>query len=172
MSRGNSASKKLQGWEVLSLQDTLHCSTLRVLGDVILRTLPYACVTMDEPMRTRNYFWLFTSDFPQSPFWSNPSYQLKTPTYSVWKSSKSGTRKDHFKCLRSPAKKILKCLIKDSLLWHGIMSTNLKNPEDQDDSEKGTSSNQPQLTCITAKPMTFTEVNKKDGNLSWDCLLI
>ena len=46
-SRGNSASKKLQGQEALSL--SLRCSTLRVLGDVIARTLPYAQLPTDAP---------------------------------------------------------------------------------------------------------------------------
>ncbi len=42
-----------------------------------------------------------------------------------------------------------KCLILDTALWSGIMSTNLKNPEDQDDHEKGMLSNQPQLMRVT-----------------------
>jgi hypothetical protein len=40
MSRGNSASKKLQGLVVLYLQDSPRCSILRVLGDVIAKILP------------------------------------------------------------------------------------------------------------------------------------
>ncbi len=48
-SRRNSASTKLQGQEVLSLQDFPCCSTLRVLGDAIARTLPYAQLPMDAP---------------------------------------------------------------------------------------------------------------------------
>ncbi len=42
-----------------------------------------------------------------------------------------------------------KCLIKDTLLWHGVMSTNLKKPEVQDDPKKGILSNQPQLMHVT-----------------------
>ncbi len=71
--------------------------------------------------------------------------------FSMRKStSESGTKKDYFACLRSSAKNTFKCLIKDTLLWCGIMSTNLKNPREQDDCKKGTLSNQPQLTCITS----------------------
>jgi hypothetical protein len=39
--RGNSASKKFRGLEVLTLRDSRHCSTLRVLGKVIAKILPY-----------------------------------------------------------------------------------------------------------------------------------
>jgi hypothetical protein len=63
--------------------------------------------------------------------------------------SKSGTRKDYFLPLRSPAKRSFLCLIQDTPLWCVVMSTSLKNPEDQEDHEKGTLSDQPQLTCVT-----------------------
>ncbi len=52
-SRGNSASKKIQVLEVLSLQDSLHHSTLRVLGDVIAKILPYVRFPMDAPTQTK-----------------------------------------------------------------------------------------------------------------------
>ena len=50
--------------------------------------------------------------------------------------------------LKSPVKNNFKFLILDTPLWPGIMSTNLKNPNDQDDCKKGMLSNQPQLTCV------------------------
>ncbi len=63
--------------------------------------------------------------------------------------SKSGTRKDCLLLLRSSATSTFKCLIKDTPRWRVIMSTNLKSSGVQDGREKGTLSNQPQLTCIT-----------------------
>jgi hypothetical protein len=42
-SRRNSASKKLQGLVVLSLQDSPCCSTSKVLGDVTAKISPNAC---------------------------------------------------------------------------------------------------------------------------------
>ncbi len=61
----------------------------------------------------------------------------------------SGARKDYLSCLRSPTKSTFKCLFKDILLWHGVMSMHLRNPEEQDDRNKGTLSNQPRLMCVT-----------------------
>jgi hypothetical protein len=42
-----------------------------------------------------------------------------------------------------------KCLIKDTQLWRGIMSTTLRNPDDQDGRKKRMLSDQPQLTYVT-----------------------
>ncbi len=42
-----------------------------------------------------------------------------------------------------------KCLIKDTLLRHGVMSTNLRKPKVQDDRKKRMLSDQPRLTRIT-----------------------
>jgi hypothetical protein len=64
--RGNSASKKFQGLEVQSLQDSLHCSTLGVLGDVIPKILPYVWFSTDAPTRTK--FQQFASNTPLSSF--------------------------------------------------------------------------------------------------------
>ncbi len=63
--------------------------------------------------------------------------------------AKAVPRKDYYTCSRSPAKSTFKCLILDTPLWRGIMSTKLKNPEDQADCEKGMLSNQPWLTRVT-----------------------
>ncbi len=71
-------------------------------------------------------------------------------TLSTRKSTcKSSTRNYQFTCLRSPTKRTFKRLIKDTLLWCVVMSTNLKNPKDQDDHKKGSLSNQPRLTRVT-----------------------
>ncbi len=64
--------------------------------------------------------------------------------------SKGGTGKDYLlHYLRSPMKSTFKCLFKDTLLWHVVMSKQLRKPKEQDDHEEGTLSDQPQLTCIT-----------------------
>jgi hypothetical protein len=51
---------------VLSLQDSLHCSTLRVLGDVIATIQPYEQPPLDAPTRTK--FQQFASNPPLSSF--------------------------------------------------------------------------------------------------------
>ncbi len=73
------------------------------------------------------------------------------PLFSIWQSllAKAVPRKDNISCLRSPAKSTFKCLILDTLLWRGIMSTNLKNPKEQDNQENGALNTQPWLTCVT-----------------------
>ncbi len=63
--------------------------------------------------------------------------------------SKSGTGNDYLLHLRSSAMSTFKCLIKDSLLWHGIMSTNLEKPKVRYDHEKKTLSDQLWLLCVT-----------------------
>ncbi len=63
--------------------------------------------------------------------------------------SKSGTRKNYLWRLRSSVTSTFKCLIKDCLLWRDVMSTTLRNPEDQDGRKKGMLSNQPRLTRVT-----------------------
>ncbi len=64
--------------------------------------------------------------------------------------SKSGTGKDYLSCYwRSPTKSTFKCLFKQTPLLCIIISKCLRIPEDQDDREKGTLSNQPQLTHVT-----------------------
>ncbi len=41
---------------MLSLQDILHCSTPREIGDVIARTLPSARLPINAPTSTRIFF--------------------------------------------------------------------------------------------------------------------
>ncbi len=65
-SRVNAASKKFQGLEVLSLQDFLCCSTLRILGEVISNILPCVQFPMDAPTRTK--FQRFARDLQLSSF--------------------------------------------------------------------------------------------------------
>jgi hypothetical protein len=158
VSRGNSASVEFQCLEVLSLRDSpCHCAS-RVLGGIIART------PMDAPTRTSIYSsWVTCHNLLSEETCLVNSKLLRT--LSTRKSSNSGTRKDHFMCLRSPAsstrksstrkdhfmhlrslaKRTFKCLI----LWRGITSTNLKNPKSQDDRKKGRLSNQPWLTHVT-----------------------
>jgi hypothetical protein len=52
-SRGNSASKKLQGLVVLSLRVSPHCSTSKVLGDIIAKLPPNAQISTDAPTKTK-----------------------------------------------------------------------------------------------------------------------
>ncbi len=119
---------------------------VRVLGDIIAKTTPYAWLPLDAPTRTRKFSW-FTGDVF---FWRPVSLSRLLCAFSMRRSTtKSGTRKDYLSCLRSSVRSTFKCLIKDTPLWHGVMSTTIKNPEDQDGREKRTLSNQPQLMGIS-----------------------
>ncbi len=132
--------------EVLLLQDSPHCSSLRKLGDVIARTPPYAWLPTDTPIRTR--FFLVHEWFISEETRLVKSKLLHT--FSTRKSTyKSGTRKDHLMRLRSPTKRTFKCLILKTPLWCDIMSRNLKNPKEQKNRKKRMLSNQPKLTRIT-----------------------
>jgi hypothetical protein len=119
---------------------------MRVLGDIITKTRPYTQLPLDTPTRTRNFSW-FTSDvFLKRPILS---YQDSYVHFLQGGQSKSGTGKNYLSCLRSSVTSTFKCLIKDTPLSRGIMSTNLRKPEVQDDHKKEMLSNHPQLTCIT-----------------------
>ncbi len=72
-SRGNSASEEFQGQEVLSLQDTLRCSTCEsIRWHPCKSSVPYARIPLDEPARTGFFSW-FTSD--EFLTWPVSSYQ-------------------------------------------------------------------------------------------------
>ncbi len=138
-SRGNSAPKKLQGQEVLSLHNNLCSSTSRVLGDVNARTQHYAQLPTDAPSRTR---FFFVHKWPVS----EETHFVKSRLLHTLSRRKSTSKsRTYFMHLRSPAKSTFKCLILDTLLWCGVISTNLKNPKEQDDCKKGMLSNQPWL---------------------------
>ncbi len=65
-SRGNSASEKLQGLEVLSVWNSLCRSTSRALDDVVAKISSYVQLPMDAPTRTN--FQRFASNPPLSSF--------------------------------------------------------------------------------------------------------
>ncbi len=65
-SRGSTASEKFQGLNVLSLQDSLCCSTLRALVDIIIKILLYAQLPRNAPTWTK--FQWFMSDPQLSSF--------------------------------------------------------------------------------------------------------
>ncbi len=55
-----------------SLQDTLRCSTHGEIGEVIAITLPYMPLPTEAPIRTRIFYFWFTSDvFLNRPVLSN-----------------------------------------------------------------------------------------------------
>jgi hypothetical protein len=71
-SRGNSASEKLQGLEVLSLQDFLRCITSRVLGDGIVVPMEINFMDMEDKyykygtLRSLRYIYSNPFRFPIS----------------------------------------------------------------------------------------------------------
>ncbi len=61
-SRGNSTSSKLQGLEVLSLWDSLRCSThegsTKKTGDVIAKSYALQAITYRRTYKNQNFFFL------------------------------------------------------------------------------------------------------------------
>ncbi len=141
-------TKKLQSQVVLSLWYSLHCST---------RERKRWCHCKNSALHATSYRRTYKNPEPDL-FWFTSDMFLKRPISSnqdsyvfyIWGSlqAKAVPRKDHFTHQRSLAKSTFKCLTLDTLLWRGIMSTNLQNPKEQDDCKR-TLSNQPWLTHIT-----------------------
>ncbi len=141
---------EFQGQEVLSLQDTLRCSTREPWENQVTswqETPSYAWLPTDTHTRARI---CFVHKWHVSEETRIAKYRLLRPFSTRKATSKSGIRKDNFTRLRSSAMSTFKCLIKDTLLWRGVMSTNLNNPKDQADRKKGTLSNQPWLIRVTS----------------------
>ncbi len=121
---------------------------MRVLGDVIAKPTPYERIPLDAPTRTGIFLGSQVTSFSR-----DPSCHIETPTWNLYQEVYK--QKWYWKglyllyYLRSPTKSTFKCLFKHTPLWHVVMSKNPRNPEDEDDREKGMLSNQPQLMCIT-----------------------
>ncbi len=119
---------------------------VRVLGDVIAKTMPYNWIPLDAPTRTRNFSWFMSDEFLRRPVSSYQDYYvsslggglkakvvLERTTYCAWGVQQQVPSSVSSKMLRSD-----------------MVSTSLKNSVDQDGCKKGTPSNQPQLTRITS----------------------
>jgi hypothetical protein len=106
----NSKAKKCSLFETPYI--TAH---VREIGDVVARTLPYTQLPTDAPTRTRCCFGSQVSDM----FMKRP-LSLIRDSYMLYiqesLQTKAVPRKDHFTCLRSPAKSTFKCLILDTPL--------------------------------------------------------
>ncbi len=174
-SRGNSASEKKLHQKTprprsavsTRLHTPQHSWEILVTSSWELRpTRDFLKTHLQEP----DFFGSRVSDlFLKRPILSNQdSYVL-----CIWGSlpAKAVPRKDHFTRLRSPAKITFKCLILDTPLWHGIMSTNLKNPKEQDDLKKGTLSNHPlnnvRHTHCTFRQLGTTATQRYDVPRDW-----
>ncbi len=108
-SRENSASVEFQGQEVLSLRDTLRCSTCERIR-WSHRENSALCKT-SYGHTYENQIFILVHKWPVSEETRLVTIRhLCTP--STRKSThKSGTRMDYFTRLRSPAKRMFKCLI-------------------------------------------------------------
>ncbi len=146
VSRGTSASAEFQGQEVLSLWDALPCSTRESIRWRHRENYAKRATTFRCTYKNQNFFlvhkWRASVETRLIILRLLRAFSTKSST------SKSGIGKDYLLCLRGSATNTFKCLIKDSPLWHGVMSTTLSNPKDQDDCEKRTLSDQPRLTRI------------------------
>ncbi len=120
---------------------------VRVLGDIIAKPMPYEQIPFGHTYKNQNFF--LVHDWRVSQETRLVILRL-LHEISMWRStSKSVTEKDYLSCLRSSVTSTFKWLIKDTLRWRVVMSSNLKNPTDQDDCKKETLSNQPRLSRVT-----------------------
>ncbi len=96
-SRGNSTSSKIRGLEVLSLQDSLRCSThegsTKNKGEVIAKPNTLQAITYGHTYKNQNFFFFGS---PVTWFRKRPVSIIKTPTWIfMWMSTcKSGTRNE------------------------------------------------------------------------------
>ncbi len=117
------STKKYQGQEVLSLWDTLHCSTRK-------RNRWQHC--KNSTLRATSYVHSYKSQISLVHKWrvSEEKWPITNLLHALIL-AKAVPRKDHFTCLRSPAKSTFKSLILETPLWRGVMSTNLKRDAEQ-----------------------------------------
>jgi hypothetical protein len=146
-SRGTSASVEFQGQEVLSLWDALCPSTRESIMWRHCKNYTLWANSFERTYKNQKIF--LVHEWCISEETSLVISRLLCANSTRRSMSKSGTRKDYLLRLRSSATNTFKCLIKDSPLWRGIISTNLKKPEVQYDHKKGMLSNQPQLMRVT-----------------------
>jgi hypothetical protein len=118
---------------------------MRVLGDVIAKTTPHAQIHSDAPTRSRKISW-FTSDISDKIclLISRLLHALSEEVYE-----QKWYQKGLLILLGEFRNRSFKCLIKDTPLRHGIMSTTLRKPEDQDGCKKTMLSNQPRIMRVT-----------------------
>ncbi len=141
---------EIQGQEVLSLQDALHCSThlnIRWRHRKILR--PTRNFLQTHLQEQELYIFWFTSDkFPKRPVLSyRDSYEK-----FLWGDLQAKVLPGRTTyCVtwgvpwRVPSSVSTSRLRSDSSSWE----KSHRNPEEQEDHKKGTLSNQPRLTCVT-----------------------
>ncbi len=159
----NTCSPRLLGWP-LHLGETLPpwkskekkcclfktpyvAAPMRQIGDVIVWTTPYAQLSMDAPTRKPEFLMVLKGRVSEETCLIIS--RLPHPFSTRKSTSKSGTQKDYLLCLRSLTESTFKCLFKKTLLWHGIMSRNLRNPKDHSDHKKRLLSNQPRCMYVT-----------------------
>ncbi len=92
-----------------------------------------------------DFFWFASDAFLKKPVLLK-TWLLRSFFYNK-SQAKSSTKKGLHYAPEEPAKSTFKCLILDTLRWHDVMSTSLKNPKE---SKKGMLSDQPWLSRITS----------------------
>jgi hypothetical protein len=151
-SRGNSTSLKLRGLEVLSLQDSLRCSThkgsTKTIGDVIANSTTYEQFPTDAPTRTRISF--FGSRVMRFCERSVSVYQDSYVNFYVEVYERRLYReRTTYRVLGGVTQEYLKHLTKQTPFWLVVRNRSLRNPQEQVDCKKRDLSNQPQLTSVT-----------------------
>ncbi len=139
---------EIQGQEVLSLQDALHCSTHLSIRwhhrKILCPTRNFLQTHLQEP----DFFW-FTSDaFLKRPISSYQDFYVKFLQGGLQAKLAPERTTYHFTwgvLQRVPSSVSASRLSSDALSWAKC----LRNPEDQDDREKGTVSDQPWLPHVT-----------------------
>ncbi len=131
----NTSSPRLPGWPmhlgetlVLSLRDALRCSTSKSIRWRHRKSYALRANSFGRTYKNQNFFlvheWRVSVENHLIILRLLRAFSMRRST------TKSGTGKDYLSRLRSSTMSTIKCLIKDSPLWCGVMSTNLKNPED------------------------------------------
>ncbi len=129
----NSASVEIQGKEVLSLRNTLRCSThpsIRWRHRKVLRATSYR-----RTYKSQNSF--FGSQVMR--FVRDLSRHIETPTWNFYKEIYKQRWYQNgllIAFLEESREEYLKCLCKQTPLWLVIMSKSLRNPEEQADRKK------------------------------------
>ncbi len=161
---------EIQGQEVLSLRDTLRCSThlsIRWCHRKILRpTHDFLQIHLQEPV----FFLVHKRRISEETHLVISRLLCEISTRRS--TSNSGTRKDYLSCyLRIPAKSTFKCLSKQTLLWHVVMS---KTPQEpwrsrwpQERDVEQSALTHARHTCCASRQLGTTAYRRYDVPWNW-----
>ncbi len=150
---------EFQGQKVLSLQDSLRCSTRENIRrchhmNYTLWANSFGCTYKNQKF-VLIHEWGVLSETPLIILRLLCAFSTRRST------SKSGVVKDCLLRLRSSTMSTFKCLINDTLHWCGIMSARFRKPKVQDghekrDAERSTTTNAHHTHCAPRQLWTKT----------------